>query len=70
MAYGNLVIMTMENKRQDREEKARRLKAQNRRKGLIAHLYRKHNTIHYEVICKHCAVDIYTKEITFMCSRI
>jgi hypothetical protein len=45
MAHGNLVTMTKENKRQDKEEKARRLKAQNRRQGLIAHLYRKRNTI-------------------------
>jgi hypothetical protein len=58
----------MQNKRQDKEDKAGRLKAQNRRQVLIAHLYPKHNTIQYEVICKHCVVDIYTKELTFMSS--
>ena len=54
MAYGNLVTMMMESKRQDNQEKGRRLEAQNRRQGLIAHLYCKHNTIQYEVIYKHC----------------
>jgi acyl CoA:acetate/3-ketoacid CoA transferase len=55
MAYGNLATMTMENKCEDKQDKARRLKAQNWRQGLIAHLYRKHNTIQYEVISKHGA---------------
>jgi hypothetical protein len=69
MAYGNLVTMMMENKRQDKEGKARRLKAQNRRQGMIAQLYPKHSTIQYYVKCKHCAGNIYTKELTVMCSR-
>jgi len=38
MAYGNLVKMMVENNRPYKEEKARRLKTQNRRQGLISHI--------------------------------
>jgi hypothetical protein len=72
MAYGNLATMTMENKCQDKQDKARRLKAQKSWQGLVAHVYHKHNTIQYEVKRKHCAKTIQfcmQQGTTFMCSR-